>query len=186
MPPVLSHVTERYLNCFDGILRELIRTLGSLPPGKNLGRMFMNQLLPLHCTAGEMCKNLLLYTTCLPLQELGEECMAYGEKSMETLTALLQKGNSPLSPETQLVRYLRRSRQVLDTMVYRMGSARTNNDLNANFMKQMLPLQQAIGDLCRTALGLGDAAGAEGERQLQQAEKTANTLRMLLSVVEGC
>lgn len=60
MPPVLSHVTEKYLTRFDGLLRELIGSLQSLPPRTGFPRLYLLQLLPLHRTAGEMCRNLLL------------------------------------------------------------------------------------------------------------------------------
>lgn len=188
MKPELSQVTEKYLKRFDEILRELIGSLGRLPVGRSLGRVFMNQLIPLHGAAGEMCHNLLQYTTCLPLEKRGVDIMAWGQKSVEDLTALLQQGQGSITGEAVLMRYLRRSRQVLDNMVYRMGSARTTNDMNANFMRQMIPLQQGIETLCHTALelGLGGAVGQEGERQLQQAETMGATLRTLLSVAEGC
>lgn len=188
MKPELSRVTEKYLKRFDEILRELIGSLGCLPAGRSLGRVFMNQLIPLHGAAGEMCHNLLQYTTCLPLEKRGEEILAWGQKSIENLTTLLQQGQGSITGEAVLMRYMRRSRQVLDNMVYRMGSARTTNDLNANFMRQMIPLQQGIGALCHTALelGQGGAVGQEGERQLQQAEAMVAVLKTLLSVVEGC
>lgn len=114
--------------------------------------------------------------------------MDWGQKSVENLTTLLQQGQGSVTGESLLTRYMHRSRQVLDTTVYRMGSGRITNDLNANFMRQMIPLQQGIGELCRTALGLGlgGAVGQEGERQLQQAEAMGAALKTLLSVAEGC
>lgn len=188
MQPELSRVTQLYLKNFDEILRELIGSLGNLPSGRSMGRVLMNQLIPLHRAAGEMCQNLLQYTTCLPLEKKGEEIMAWGQKSVENLTALLQEGQGAVTGEAVLMRYMRRSRQVVDTTVYRMGSGRITNDINANFMRQMIPLQQGIGELCHTALGLGlgGAVGQEGERQLQQAEAMGAALRTLLSVAEGC
>lgn len=183
----LSRVTQKYLTCFDGILRRLIASLGALPPGRSLGRVLINQLLPVHRAAGEMCRNLLEYTTCLPLQCKGEEMEAFSGGSMETLTALLQGGQCPLTPEAPLMRYLRRSRQVLDTMVYRMGSAHTTNDINANFMRQMIPLQQGLEALCAAALsvGLAESVKGEGEKQREQAQAMATALLTLLSVAEG-
>lgn len=185
MPPVLSHVTEKYLTRFDGLLRELIGSLQSLPPRMGFPRLYLLQLLPLHRTAGEMCRNLLLYTTCLPLQEQAESLLAASLKSAPLLEGMESRCIS--GSEALLMRYARRSRQVLDTAVYRMGSAHISNNLNANFMKQMLPLQEGLREISLTALGLGlsDPVKGEAEKQAAEAEKVMTVLKTLLGAAEG-
>lgn len=112
--------------------------------------------------------------------------MAASLKSVPLLEGMESRCVS--SPEALLMRYVRRSRQVLDTAVYRMGSAHISNNLNVNFMKQMLPLQEGLREISLTALGLGliDPVKGEAEKQAAEAEKVMAILKTLLGAAEGC
>ena len=66
----LSNATINYLNYFYEILDEMIYGMTSAKPTESISHTFIVQMIPHHMAAIRMSRNLLLYTTCIPLQNL--------------------------------------------------------------------------------------------------------------------
>lgn len=105
--------------------------MNAAPVTGSISANFIRQMLPHHKAAIELAQNLLLYTTCLPLEQMAESIICTQTQSVEKMEAALPGCTSLMNPEQAVYRYLRRYRQIADTMFYRMGSIPPENNIMA-------------------------------------------------------
>ncbi len=135
---VLSSVTKDYLTAFHCILDEMIRDMTGARLTDSISQRFIVQMIPHHRAAIEMSRNILKYTTCVPLQEIAEGIIEEQTRSIANMEEALCCSQQ-VNCERDVALYQRRVDQILRTMFAGMESASACNDINADFMREMIP-----------------------------------------------
>ena len=145
-------------------------------------------MLPHHKAAIELAQNLLLYTTCLPLEQMAESIICTQTQSVEKMEAALPGCTSLMNPEQAVYRYQRRYRQIADTMFYRMGSIPPENNINGGFMREMIPHHKGAIEMAKNAMCffVCDLLKPILENIIQTQEQGVKHMEMLLGALTGC
>lgn len=147
-----SHVTENYLDTFQCILSEMIQKMTAAEPGSSISQNFIVQMIPHHEAAIEMSNNLLRFTTCIPLQDIAESIITEQTKSIENMQKILCSCQDQTNRSAELYEYRRKTECIMQTMFSEMGIARSDNNINGNFIREMIPHHQGAIRMSRNAL----------------------------------
>lgn len=85
----LSNVTKEYLNTFYCILEKMIEGMTQAKLCDSISHNFIVQMIPHHKAAIEMSKNILRYTTDIPLQQIATQIIVEQTKSIENMEQIL-------------------------------------------------------------------------------------------------
>lgn len=148
----LSDVTQNYLCCFYKILDEMVEGMTNAKLSDSLSHNFIVQMIPHHRAAIEMSKNLLRVTTFVPLQHIAQNIVSEQTKSIEDMQNVLEHCSKLANLEQARCLYDRQYRQITQTMFFRMRSACFDNNINANFMREMIPHHQGAIQMSKNVL----------------------------------
>lgn len=144
--------TKSYLVRYYEILEEMIRAMGDAQLTDSLSHNFIVQMIPHHMAAVEMSKNLLCYNPCAPLRSIAESIIAMQEQGMEEMTEALKSCCKQRSSPQDLCLYEHRYRQITHCMFGEMRNACSDNNISANFMREMIPHHQGAIYMSENAL----------------------------------
>lgn len=147
-----SDVTQNYLCRFHKILDEMIEGMTSAELSDSLSHNFIVQMIPHHQAAIEMSENLLQFTTFVPLQRIAQNIVSEQTKSVENMQNVLSRCSRLSNSEQAQCLYDRRFRQITQTMFSRMRNACADNNINANFMREMIPHHQGAIQMSKNVL----------------------------------
>lgn len=148
----LSNVTKEYLEAYFGILDEMIQGMTGVTLTDSISYNFIVQMIPHHRAAIEMCQNLLKYTTNIPLQNIACGIIEEQTKSIANMQEIQHFCGRLGNCERDLQLYQRRMDQIMQTMFDRMECARTTNQLNADFMWEMIPHHMGAVEMSKNTL----------------------------------
>ena len=148
----LSDVTTNYLCRFYKILDQMIEGITNAELTDSLSHNFIVQMIPHHRAAIEMSENLLQYTTFVPLQRIAQNIVNEQTKSIENMQSVLPHCAQLSNSEKDLCLYDRRFRQITQTMFSQMRNACSNNNINANSMREMIPHHQGAIQMSKNVL----------------------------------
>ncbi|MBC8546726.1 DUF305 domain-containing protein [Clostridiaceae bacterium NSJ-31] len=151
-PYMLSNVAKNYLCRFYEILDEMIAEMTTAELTDSISHNFIVQMIPHHRAAIEMSRNLLQYTTFIPLQNIATNIITSQTKSIENMEAALDRCSELKNTEQELRLYERRFRQITQTMFTDMGTAPVSNQINADFMREMIPHHKGAIQMSKNAL----------------------------------
>lgn len=148
----LSLVTQDYLAAYRCILQGMITKMCGAELKDSVSYNFIVQMIPHHEAAIEMSRNLLKYTTFLPLQEIALSIIEEQTKSIENMRAVLCSCLERCSSEQELRRYQELLEPIFRTMFHRMETACTGNSINMNFIREMIPHHMGAVEMSETTL----------------------------------
>lgn len=148
----LSNVTKDYLSTYYSILDEMIRGMTEAPLTDSISHNFIVQMIPHHRAAIEMSQNLLKYTTNIPLQNIAAGIITEQTKSIAEMQKIQHFCARLCNCERDLQLFQRKTDQIMRTMFDRMENARTTNNINANFMREMIPHHMGAVEMSRNTL----------------------------------
>lgn len=148
----LSDVTKTYLNRFHCILDEMIESMTTTELTNSISHNFIVQMIPHHQAAIEMSENILKYTTLVPLQEIAQNIITEQTKSIENMRKIECECSECINPKSDICLYQRRVNQIMQTMFHGMENAVTTNNINADFMREMIPHHRGAIEMSRNAL----------------------------------
>lgn len=148
----LSNVTKDYLTKFHCILEEMIEGMTLAEQGNSISYNFMVQMIPHHKAAIRMSHNLLKYTTCIPLQDIAENIISQQTKSIADMQNILISCNKLTDSKRDLCLYRRKADQIMHTMFAQMGNAYAANEINADFIREMIPHHRGAIEMSENAL----------------------------------
>lgn len=134
-----SEVTKRYLCRFYDILDEMIDGMINAELTDSISHNFIVQMIPHHKAAIEMSKNILQYTTLIPLQNIAQGIIEEQTQSIEDMQNALSQCDTQTDTQCDLRLYQECVQQIMQTMFRRMRTAVSTNQINANFMREMIP-----------------------------------------------
>lgn len=134
-----SEVTKEYLQKFYCILDEMIAGMTMATLTDSISHNFIVQMIPHHEAAIEMSENLLKYTTFIPLQNIAQNIIAEQSKSIQDMQKILQECSKQMNARCDMVSYKEKFDVITERMFTDMGDAVSVNDINVNFMREMIP-----------------------------------------------
>lgn len=150
--PKFSHVTMDYLAAYHCILERMIKDMTEVELTDSISYNFMIQMIPHHQAAIEMSRNILKYTTFIPLQEIAENIICEQTKSIENMRDIMCCCKKKCNSEHDLCFYQKRMDKIMETMFQEMQNARSTNQINANFMREMIPHHAGAVRMSKNAL----------------------------------
>lgn len=144
--------TKNYLTRFYEILEEMIKKMEEAELTDSLSHNFIVQMIPHHMAAVEMSKNLLNYNPCRPLRAMAEDIIAMQEQGIREMTAALEPCCKLINSNQDLCLYQHRFKQITRNMFTEMNNACSDNNISANFMREMIPHHQGAIYMSENAL----------------------------------
>lgn len=183
----LSIVTGKYLSCFYQILDRMIFGMTSARLTNSVSHNFIVQMIPHHRAAIEMSRNLLCYTTNIPLQEIALNIIKEQTKSIHNMQQILNCCSRLRNTEQELSYYQKHIHEITRTMFADMKNACTTNDINATFMHEMIPHHKGAIKMSQTTLDLPICSELVPilEAIITSQEKGARQMEELLSMLCG-
>lgn len=184
----LSNVTQKYLETFYEILDKMIKGMTDVELTDSISYNFIVQMIPHHRAAIKMSKNLLQYTTNIPLQNIALQIIEEQTKSIDDMNGILLQCSCVKNTGQELCQYQRRINRIKQNMFSRMGNAGAVNSVNVNFMREMIPHHEgAIAmsedtlqyEICPELVSVLDAIIASQKRGVEQMQE-------LLQCIQEC
>lgn len=148
----LSNNTQTYLCRFYEILDTMIKDMSDAPLIDSVSHNFITQMIPHHKAAIEMSENLLRYTTLIPLQEIAQTIVTEQTESIHDMEAALCRCSGCVNSQQELCLYQKRFDHIANTMFTRMNNACRGNDINGNFIREMIPHHEGAIQMSKNAL----------------------------------
>ncbi len=134
-----SNVTKDYLYRFYCILDDMILGMTEAELTNSVSHNFIVQMIPHHMAAIEMSQNILQYTTFIPLQNIASDIIKEQTQSISDMEAALCSCSAMQNTDIELSLYQHRYKQITEKMFSQMRNAPSTNDINADFMREMIP-----------------------------------------------
>ena len=148
----LSNNTQRYLSEFQCILNDMIQGMTGARLGNSISYNFIAQMIPHHQAAIRMCKNLLQYTTSIPLQEIVQQIICEQTRSIENMKNIQCNCGNQRNSERDLCRYQNEMNRIMRNMFSCMENAESTNNIDANFIREMIPHHRGAVEMCENCL----------------------------------
>lgn len=148
----LSHVTQVYLGQYCNILNTMICDMTSVRLTNSISDNFIKQMIPHHLAAIKMSKNILQYTTNLQLQSIATNIISEQTKSISNMLAIQCKCRMLTNSNHDLFLYMKHFNKIAETMFIEMDSTTITNDINTNFIREMIPHHEGAVRMSNNAL----------------------------------
>ena len=99
-----------------------------------------------------MSCNILPYATFLPLQTIARNLITEQTQSIEEMQQILDRCGAFVNSEQDVCLYLNRFHTITERMFSQMQKACADNDINADFMREMIPHHEGAIRMARNAL----------------------------------
>lgn len=147
----LTAETKDYLTSFYDILDTMIKEMTDAPLTDSISHNFIVQMIPHHRAAIDMSYNLLRYSAWEPLRCIASGIITEQTKSIEDMQAILLPSSRLCSSGQDLFLYQRKMNQIMGTMFSGMSQACASNQINANFIREMIPHHRGAVEMsCNT------------------------------------
>ncbi len=147
-----SDVTKEYLCRFYEILDEMISGMTEAELTDSLSHNFIVQMIPHHQAAIEMSCNILKYTTFIPIQNIAQNIISEQTKSIENMRDVLGRCSTFANSPQDLCLYNKKFCQITETMFSQMRDSYSDNNINADFMREMIPHHEGAIRMSKNAL----------------------------------
>ena len=148
----LSIVSEKYLNEFECILQNMSDKMLSCMNYNSITILFIKQMIPHHKAAIKMCENLLQYTTNIKLQNLALNIIKTQKSQIEQMRSIEAESECDNNKSCQIEMYMNSYNSITKSMIAKMNGAPRLNNINLNFINEMIPHHQGAIRLCENAL----------------------------------
>ncbi len=148
----LNDDTKRYLYRYFEILDEMIDGMRSARLTDSISHSFIVQMIPHHRAAIEMSENLLMYTDFVPLKRIAENIIEEQTKSIKNMETALPHCEKVLNTQHDLRQYEKQFGRITHVMFSQMRNAYYDNNINADFMREMIPHHQGAIRMSENAL----------------------------------
>ncbi len=131
--------TKEYLSRYYCILDEMIWGMTSAELCSSISHNFIVQMIPHHRAAIEMSENILKYTENAALCSIASNIIKEQTNSIENMLSIKDSCSRMCNSKQDLCRYQGRMEQIMQIMFSEMKCARATNQINCNFMWEMIP-----------------------------------------------
>lgn len=149
---IISCVAKNYLSEYYCILEKMVEGMTEAELSDSISGNFIAQMIPHHKAAIEMSNNILRYTTLIPLERIAKNIIAEQTRSIENMCNIQSYCKEMCNQKSDVCLYQRRMNQIMQTMFSHMRSARCDNNINCNFMREMIPHHMGAVQMSENAL----------------------------------
>ncbi len=143
---------QTYLCRFTEILDEMIKGMTEACLTDSISHNFISQMIPHHEAAIQMSRNILRYTTLEPLREIASDIIRQQTKGIEDMRRAFGRCGGLYNSQRELCLYQSCFRQISQTMFCQMRQAPATGNLNADFMREMIPHHEGAIRMSNNAL----------------------------------
>lgn len=187
MSQCLSNNTKDYLREFRNILDDMIEGMTDAELTGSISHNFIVQMIPHHDAAIRMSENLLRYTTNIELQNIALNIVREQTESIENMQRILRRCSRDGDSRRCSYRYNRRTDEIMRTMFSRMRNARSTNNIDCNFIREMIPHHMGAVCMCENALKYDTCSGLKPIlRSIISSQKKEIAQMRRLEVQLGC
>lgn len=148
----LSNVAKDYLDTFQQILDKMICGMTGAELGNSISYNFIVQMIPHHRAAIEMSENILRFTTNIELQEIAEQIVKEQTQSIADMEQIVNNCRRFQNPGGALNNYQSRINKIMQKMFRGMQQSDATNEINCDFISQMVPHHMGAVEMCQTTL----------------------------------
>lgn len=148
----LSNVAKTYLDAFSCILGTMIKKMTEAALSDSVSHNFIVQMLPHHRAAIEMSNNILKYTTDLAVQNIATQIIKEQTQSIENMQKILPLCECMKNTKEALCLYSRQTNRTMQAMFSAMGAACATNQLNTDFLREMIPHHRGAVEMSHLTL----------------------------------
>ncbi|MCD8239701.1 MAG: DUF305 domain-containing protein [Clostridiales bacterium] len=148
----LTADAKEYLSRYYDILEEMISGMTDALLAESISRNFIVQMIPHHMAAIEMSENILKYTSLRPLIKIAEGIISEQTESIDNMLKAKPQCGRLFNTPYDLSLYMKRFSFIADAMFSEMGSAYADNNISADFMREMIPHHRGAVRMCENAL----------------------------------
>lgn len=183
-----SHVTNAYLAEYQSILNEMIRGMSSAALTDSISHNFIVQMIPHHRAAIQMSQNILKYTTNLPLQTIAENIISEQTKSIANMEAILAVCGAQSNTPQDVSAYQAAVSQITQAMFFQMSHAQAANQINADFIREMIPHHEGAVRMSENVLQFPICSQLKPvvEAILVSQKRGIRQMQYLLECICGC
>lgn len=149
---MLSNVAKDYLDRYNEILTKMIQGMTQVSLSDSISYNFIVQMIPHHRAAIEMSQNILRYTTNIPLQNIASQIIKEQTKSIENMQEIVCSCEAFQNSREDLCCYQDAFEKITDMMFSQMQSACATNQINTDFLREMIPHHQGAIRMSNSAL----------------------------------
>lgn len=173
-------MTEDYLSRYQEILDNMICGMTHASLTDSISHNFIVQMIPHHLGAIGMSYNILRFSRWEPVREIAEGIISAQMASIGDMMAVLPCCSGWKNHPAQNRCYNRKQQEISRTMFAEMRQACADENLNADFMREMIPHHQGAVKMsqnamrfpiCRELLGILDEiirSQCEGIRRMEE------------------
>lgn len=147
-----SDVTKEYLKEFYCILDEMIAGMTMANLTDSISHNFIVQMIPHHEAAIEMSENLLNYTIFVPLQNIAKNIVREQSEGILEMQRILENCDLLKNARCDIMSYKKKFDEISEHMFTNMGDSVSVNDINVNYMREMIPHHMGAIQMSQNAL----------------------------------
>ena len=130
----------------------MIENMTDTQPTNSISGSFIDQMIPHHMAAIEMSENLLKYTTHIPLQNIAHNIITSQKQSIEDMLRVRPCCQELNNTQTEVCCYQHKNVEVQQIMFREMKCACRDNNINGNFIREMIPHHKGAVRMAENAL----------------------------------
>ena len=177
-----SDVTKEYLKKFYCILDEMIAGMTMANLTDSISHNFIVQMIPHHQAAIEMSENLLNYTIFIPLQNIAKNIVREQSEGIQEMQKMLENCDLLKNARCDIISYKKKYDEISERMFTNMGNSVSVNDININYMREMIPHHLGAIQMAQNALQYGLCTDLKPILQqiITSQQRGVNVMRKLL------
>lgn len=135
----VSDTAQVYLNSFHYILEDMIQKMTSAELNESISHNFITQMIPHHEAAIQMSQNLLCFSHDNALSNIAENIITEQTQGIQNMLAILCRCSELTNCRPALYTYQNQVERIFRRMFCAMRNACADNNINNNFMREMIP-----------------------------------------------
>ena len=144
--------SKEYLDKFDEILNNMSNQMLSQNITNSITINFIRCMIPHHQAAIYMCENLLKYTNFKPLQDIAHNIIKMQTAGIEQMREIASTTCGFYNTRREVNWYYRRYLQITRNMIEKMKNAPRCENINLNFINEMIPHHEGAVEMCNNLL----------------------------------
>ncbi|MCI8388685.1 MAG: DUF305 domain-containing protein [Clostridiales bacterium] len=148
----LDRSAVKYLSRYYLILEDMIEGMTTAKLNDSISHNFIVQMIPHHRAAIEMSENLLKYSDFEPLRSIASGIIDEQTKSIADMERIIRRCTAMTNDELEIKQYQRRVNEIIRLMFSEMENAPQSNNINTDFMLEMIPHHRGAIRMSENAL----------------------------------